>query len=201
MSDTRLEQYAHDLHQEVLAKAGVDLDEASQANLPLREEALTECVLELLSEHNEADGAEICYYNAKSVGRVPGAKLNAWAISGDGATADLFITLYHGNGGVEDVGLPEARRHFQLLRGFFRRALEGFHTKMEESSPAFRVMHQIYEARESLTTVRLFFLTDGVVRSLELDQEEFPGVEVRPVVWDLDLWRVNSVPSNGRCHW
>jgi hypothetical protein len=34
--------------------------------------------------------------------------------------------------------------------------------------------------------VRLFFLTDGVVRSLDLEEESFPGIEVRYVVWDLD---------------
>ncbi|MEP7339684.1 MAG: AIPR family protein [Acidobacteriota bacterium] len=47
-------------------------------------------------------------------------------------------------------------------------------------------MQQIYEARESLTTVRLFFITDGVVRSLELETESIPGLEVRYVIWDLD---------------
>jgi ABC-type arginine/histidine transport system permease subunit len=60
---------------------------------------------------------------------------------------------------------------------------------MEEASDGFRVMQQIFEAKESLTTIRLFFITDGVVRSLELDEEQFPGIEVRYVVWDLDKLR------------
>ena len=186
MPNPRLEQFAIDLHQEVLAKAGVDADNAGETNQPLREEAFTEYVVGLLAEHNEADGVELAYYRANNIGRIPAAKLNAWSLSGDGATADLFVTLYHGTGGVEEVGLPETRRHFQLLRGFLRRALEGFHTKIEEASPAFRVMQQLHEAHDSLTTVRLFFITDGEVRSLELDEEQFPGVEVRYVVWDLE---------------
>ena len=165
MSNPRLEQFAIDLHQEVLAKAGIDADRAGETNQPLREEAFTEYVVGLLAEHNEADGVELAYHEAKSIGRVPAAKLNAWSLSGDGATADLYVTLYHGTGEVEDVGLPDTRRHFQLVRGFLRRALEGFHTKVEESCPAFRVMRQIHEAKDSLTTIRLFFITDGVVRS------------------------------------
>ena len=181
-----LQQYAIDLHQEVLAKAGIDTNKADETNQPLREEAFTEYVVGLLAEHNEADSVEIVYHEARNVGKVPAAKLNAWSLSGDGATADLFVTRYHGTGDVEAVGLPETRRHFQLVRGFLRRALEGFHTKVEESSPSFRVMQQIYEAKDSLTTVRLFFITDGAVRSLELEEEQFPGVEVRYVVWDLD---------------
>lgn len=135
------------------------------AALQLREEAFTEYVLELLSEHNESDGAEICYHEARAVGRVPAAKLNAYSLSGDGATLDLFVSLYRGAGEAEEIGLPETRRQFQLLRGFIRRILDGFHTKMEEAGDAFRAAQRIHEAKDALTTIRLFFLTDGIVRS------------------------------------
>jgi hypothetical protein len=187
MPNPRLEQFAIDLHQEVLAAAGIDADKASENNEPLREETFRDHLIGLLGDHNEADGVEcIRIYEARNVGSIPAAKLSAWSLSGDGATADLFVTLYFGTGEVEDVGLPEVRRQFQLLRGFLRRALDGFHTKVEESSDGFSVMQKIHEAKDSLTTVRLFFLTDGLVRSMELDEEKFPGVEVRYVVWDLD---------------
>lgn len=52
----------------------------------MREDAFTECVLERLAEHNEADGAEVCYHRAESRGRWPAAKLNAWSLSGDDAS-------------------------------------------------------------------------------------------------------------------
>ena len=181
MPNPRLIQFAADLHQEVLQRSG------DNAVLQLREEAFTEYVLGLLSEHNEADGADICFYEARHKGAVPAAKLNAYSISGDGATLDLFISLYRGKGEAEEVGLPETRRQFQLLRGFLRRALDGHHTKMEEAGAAFIAAQKIHEAKESLATVRLFFLTDGTVRSLDgLEQEPFGELEVRPVFWDLD---------------
>ena len=177
---TRLEQYAEDLHQEILAQCTADTTPR------MREEIFTESILALLSEHNETNGADTCYEDKKNVGRMPAAKLNAWALSVDGATLDLFVTLYHGTGKIVEVGKPDARRHFQLLRGFLRRAIDGFHIQIEESSDAFRAMQQIHEARGLLTTVRLFFLTDGVVRSLDLDEEKFPGLEIRYVAWDLE---------------
>ena len=52
MPNPRLEQFATDLHQEVLAQAG-------ETNQPLREEAFTEYVISMLAEHNEADGVEL----------------------------------------------------------------------------------------------------------------------------------------------
>lgn len=176
----RLDQFAHDLRQEVLNKTGDD------ANPQLREDAFTEYLLELLTEHNEADNWEVCYHQARSAGRHPAAKLNAWSLSGDGATLDLFVALFHDNDAVVEVGKPDTKRQFQLLRGFLRRALGGVHLDMEESSDAFRAAQQIHDARESLATVRLFLLTDGVVRSLDVDEEGFGDLDVRYVVWDLD---------------
>jgi hypothetical protein len=177
---THLEQFAHDLHQEVLVKSGDD------ANPQLREDAFTELILELLSEHNEADGAEVCYHSTGGRGRTPAAKVNAWGLSGDGATLDLFVTLYHGNGHTQAVPKSVVADHYKSLRGFLRRAGEGFHTDLEESDESFEAARRIYEAKETLTTVRLFFLTDGVVKSAAIDQEQIPGLELRYVLWDIE---------------
>ena len=122
MSSSRLQQFSADLHEEVLAKAGVDVEAVDEVNFAQREEAFTEYVLELLGDHNEADGVELASYDARGTRSAPAAKLNAWSLSGDGATADLFIVLYHGDGGVSDVGLPVTRNSFQLARGFLARA-------------------------------------------------------------------------------
>jgi len=64
--------------------------------------------------------------------------------------------------------------------------MSGAHARIEESSDAFRAAFEIHEARENLTTVRLFFLTDGVVRSLDLEPDEFPDFAVEHVIWDLE---------------
>ncbi|MEP6664152.1 MAG: AIPR family protein, partial [Verrucomicrobiota bacterium] len=182
MSDnpqTPLEQFAYDLHQEILVKCADDTDPQ------LREEAFTEVVLEILREHNEADGAEVCCRELKNVGRTPAAKVNAWALSGDGATLDIFVALYQGAGKPESVAKSEMEHHYKLARGFLRRALDGFHAHVEESNDLFEAMRLIHEARENLTTVRLFFLTDGEVKSADVEQEQIEGYELRYVFWDI----------------
>lgn len=182
MSDplTHTEQFANDLHQDVQVKAG------DGTHPQMREDAFTELVLELLNEHNESDGAEVCYHSAGSRGRLPAVKVNAWSLSGDGATLDLFVVLYHGTGRPESIPRSAVADHYKLLRGFLRRAREGFHAQMEESHEAFEAARRIHEARDSLTTVRLFLLTDGIVRSLDIDQEQLPGLDIRYVLWDLE---------------
>lgn len=179
-----LEQFAQDLHQEVLVKC------ADDASPQMREDALTECILERLAEHNEADNAEIIRPSLRweSRGRFPAAKINAWALSGDGATLDLFVTLYHGTGEPDIVSKPDVAKNFGLVRGFLRRAIDGFYTQLEESHDAFEAARQIHEAKENLATVRLFFITDGVVgaRAADVEEEQLPGLELRYVMWDLE---------------
>jgi hypothetical protein len=177
-----LEQFAADVRQEVLLRCAEDAPQDQ------RESAFTEWALEQLAEHNEADDGDVLYpaHRAESRGRWPASKVNAWALSGDGATLDLFITLYHGGDGVPTVGLPEARKQFKLLIGFLRRARESFHTQLQDREDIFEVARRIHEAADSLTTVRLFFLTDGVApRIEEIEPEDMPGLELRYVLWDL----------------
>jgi len=175
-----LEQFAADVRQEVALRCSED------APLDQQESAFTEWALEQLAEHNEADDGELLNHRAESRGRWPASKVNAWSLSGDGATLDLFVTLYHGGEGVPTVGLPEVRKQFKLLIGFLRRAREGFHTQLQDREDVFEVARRIHEARDSLTTVRLFFLTDGVApRTDDLEEEKIDGLELRYVLWDL----------------
>jgi hypothetical protein len=176
---TPLEQFAQDVREEVRLRC------AENAPLDEQERAFTEWVLEQLSDHNEADGAEIANPRAESRGRWPAAKLNAWALSGDRATLDLFVTLYHGGAGVPTIGVTETRKQYKLLLGFLRRAREGFHIQAGTNHDYALAIARIHEAKDSLTTVRLFFLTDGVARAEDIEEEKLKGVELRYVLWDL----------------
>lgn len=179
----RLQLFAEHLKQEVSVKCEPDTGTA-----PLLAIAFTTVVLERLAEHNEADDWTLCAYEdpARPGGKLGAAQLSAWSLSGDGATLDLFVSLYHAEEAPPAVPRAEAEKHFKLLRAFLRRALDGWHDKLEPSDDAFVAMQAIHAAKDSLTTVRLFFLTDGVVKAGEIPQEQMDGLELRYVLWDLD---------------
>jgi hypothetical protein len=183
MSDilNRLDVFGADLREEVRIKCAPE-----SGTPPLLAEAFTAVVLEHLIEHNEASDGALCAYEAPSQGRTPGAKLSAWHLSGDGATLDLFVTHYLNEEVPTAVPRADAEQQFKLLRGFLRRALDGWHTKLEPAFPVFETARQIYDAKDALTTVRLFLLTDGIVKSGEIDQEQIEGIELRYVMWDLE---------------
>lgn len=179
---SRLELFAEHLKQEVRIKC-----EPDTGTPPLLSEAFTSVVLERLIEHNEVQDSALCAWEATGRGKnAAAAKLSAWSLSGDGATLDLFVSLYHNEDALVVVPRAEAERHFKLLRGFLRRSLDGWHTKLEPAFQVFESMQAIYGAKDALTTVRLFFFTDGVVKTGEIEQEQMDGLDLRYVLWDLD---------------
>jgi hypothetical protein len=185
MPDTsnRLDLFAEHLKQEVLVKC-----EPDTGTPPLLSDAFTTVVLERLVEHNEVGDWTLCAYEdpARSTRRLGAAKLSAWSLSADGATLDLFVSLYLNDDVPPYVTRAEAEKHFKFLRSFLRRAFEGWHTNLEPSNEAFVAMQAIHEAKDSLTAVRLFFLSDGVVKAGQIEEEQMDGLEVRYVLWDLD---------------
>lgn len=183
MSDSlsRLEVFHVDLKEEVRIKC-----QPETGTPPLLAEAFTSVALDHLIEHNEASDGALCAEEAPSHGRTPAAKVSAWCLSGDGATLDLFVAHYLNEDSPTVVPRADAERQFKLLCGFLRRALDGWHTKLEPAHPVFEAARQIHDAKDALTTVRLFLLTDGIVKAGEIAQEQIDGVELRYVMWDLD---------------
>ena len=84
-----------------------------------------------------------------------------------------------------DMSRAEVERHFKLLRGFLTRALSGFHVELEESFEAFDAARRIHEIKSDLANVRLVFVTDGVVRSADVEKEQLPGFATSYEFWDL----------------
>lgn len=174
-------EYASYVKDEVLIRCSPDTGTA-----PLMVEAFTSIVLEDLVDHNEVSDWSLCAYEAKAHGKIPAARLSAWNLSGDGATLELFVSLYQNEDEPRLVTRAETEQQFKLVRSFLVRALDGLHTKLDEAFPVFDAARQIYESKDCLTSVRLFFLTDGVVKSADIDEEQIEGIELRYSYWDIE---------------
>jgi hypothetical protein len=177
------ESFAADLREELLSKA---LDES---NLHFREEVFTEYVVGFLYESGLANDAEICHAEIKGAGSKPGGKISAWALSSDGTTLDLFVSLYHGTpvDEIPALGKTELQKQLNLGIGFLKRCLEGIVQCLEESSPGFLAAKAIHDSRETLITLNLYFLTDGLARSQDIDELSKVGdIEIRRHVWDIE---------------
>ena len=169
-----LDEFAQEIRQEVLCRCGDD--EAPQ----FREDMFTEVMMEHLKEANRTDDGEACYYRAR------GIKLNGVSFSTDSECLDLFVCCYRNVVPPENIPKAEIDDHFKWVREFLERALEGLHQKLEESSPAFDAALRIYEQRDSLTKIRLYFLTDGVAKKAPQDDFTTHAIDVQHFVWDIE---------------
>lgn len=178
------ESFATDLREEIRAKL---LDES---NPHLSEELFTEYVIGLLSDRGIANRTEdIGHAEIKGQGSKPAGKVSAWALSSDGSSLDLFISHYHGQPveATPRLGKKDLQTQLNLGMGFLKRSLEGYASKMEESSKGFLAAKAIHEARETLQTLNLYFLTDGLARSQDVDEQSRMGdIEVSHHVWDIE---------------
>jgi DNA mismatch endonuclease Vsr len=169
-----LDEFAQEIRQEVLSRCGDE--EAPQ----FREDMFTEVMMEHLKEANRTDDGEACFYRSR------GMKLNGLSFSTDGECLDLFVCCYRNAVPPENIPKGEIDDHFKWVCEFLERALEGLHQKLEEASAAFDAAIQIYEQRDSLTKVRLYFLTDGIAKKAPQTGFTTHGVDVQHFVWDME---------------
>ena len=168
-----LEEFAANLRQDVLARG------ADSPNYEV--DAFTEDVIEAMTDAGEADGFILCNCDGR------GYKINAYNISSDGDCIDLFVSIYTGQVPQQRVSATDIDRHFNRLRGFFRRALtDNFRAGLEESSPEFDAADSIHSARGDVTRGRLFLLTDGVTAPREYENLILDGVNFSHHVWDIE---------------
>ena len=171
-----LNQFAEEFRQEVLSQCdGEDLSH-------FREDKFTEVMIDYLKQANEVDDGEVCYHKHDSRGE----KLNGFSLSGDGECLDLFVCHFSGAVPPENIPNAEVKTQFKRLRRFLEAALDAPSRGFEDSSPVFDVAQQIHVQREELTKARLFFLTDGIVKSAELENATVNGVEITHYIWDME---------------
>jgi hypothetical protein len=169
-----LDEFAREIQQEVLSRCG---DEETPQ---FREDMFTEVMMEHLKEANRTDDGEACYYRSR------GMKLNGLSFSNDGECLDLFVCSYRNQIPPENVPKADVDEHFKWLREFLERALAGLHQKLEESSAPYDAAIQIYEQRESLTKIRLYFITDGIAKTAPQTDFTTNAIDAQHFVWDVE---------------
>jgi hypothetical protein len=171
-----LNQFAEEFRQEVLSQCD------GEDSAHFREDKFTEVMIDYLKQANEVDDGEVCYHKHDSRGE----KLNGFSVSGDGECLDLFVCCFSGSVPPENIPNAEVKTHFKRLRRFFEAAIDAPSRGFEDSSPVFDVAQQIHVQREELTKVRLFFLTDGIVKNAELENDTVNGIEITHYIWDME---------------
>lgn len=111
--------------------------------------------------------------------------LHGYSMDEDSSRLDLFV--FHQ---VAVTGSPVTPQDVRSARDqayrFYKRAIDGYHEKLEEANEAHSAMVQIHEAQGDITSIRIFVFTNGESPRAKLSAEKEDGVAVESNFWDID---------------
>lgn len=129
------------------------------------EQIFTQTAVDLLIEAGETENVRIAY-DEKALGTKKQHKINAYSISDNYETLDLFITIYKGTDEPSKVGKDEIDKAIIRISNFFKKAIEKeYVNEIDESSQIFDFAHtlnQSQELKENLVRINAIIITDGL---------------------------------------
>ena len=128
------------------------------------EQLFTQAAVNLLSDTGETENARVAYHESTITRNRH--KINAYAISDNYETLDLFITIFKSDKEPSKISKKEIDDAAKLIVSFFRKAeYKDFAGELEESSEIFDLAHTLSDSellKETLVRVNAFILTDGI---------------------------------------
>lgn len=153
------------------------------------EQSFTDLALSMLSESGETENYRLGY-DEKISKRGIEHKINAYALSENYETLDLFITVFNGTDKIQVVTKPDADKAIDRLLKFFKYAIyKDYASEVEVSSEIFDLAHTISnspEVKEFLTRVNIFLLTDGEVKAELKTSEKVAGCSIYYRIIDIN---------------
>ena len=201
IENLELKKFYSSLMQEVATTQATDEEGANS------EQIFTQFALDLLAEAGEAEDSLLCY-DEKALGTPKQHKINAYAISGNLETVDLFITIFKGTEEISKITPDEVRQAATRISNFFRKAIysnenekskafkiEYVH-EIEESSPIFQFANTLgrdEELRENLVRVNSTIILNGTYLGDFPDTMEISGYKIYFKVFDIEaLYNVSE---------
>ncbi|MDD2306064.1 MAG: AIPR family protein [Prolixibacteraceae bacterium] len=157
------------LMQEITAIQSTDEEGA------ISEQVFTQQAVDLLAASGESENI-VVKYDEKALGTPKQHKINAYAISENYETVDLFITIFSGTNEIAKISNPDIETASKRILNFFRKAIysavdektkyfkSDYVDEIEESSEIFQFAYTLAKSKdikENLVRVNAFILTNG----------------------------------------
>lgn len=139
-------------------------EQLSEEEGGILEQIFTQAAIDLLTEAGETENARTAH-DEKSLGTKNQHKINAYSISDNYETIDLFITIFRGTSEPERIAKEEIDTAAKRITNFLRKGIyKDYVLEIEESAPIFDFAHTLSNStdlQENLVRVNAIILTDG----------------------------------------
>lgn len=154
-----------------------------------REQIFTQWVVDLLADCGETENVRVAY-DEKALGTKSQHKINAYSISDNFETIDLFTTLYKGNNELVRISKDEVDTASKRISNFFHKGIyKDYVNDIEESSPIFDFANTLcdsHDLKENLVRINAFILTDGIYPGEIPSNRNISGYPIFYRIIDLD---------------
>lgn len=155
---------------------------------------------EQLSEAEELADFEACYYRGTG-SRNRSLGVDGFAQDETDGSLRLLIAEYGGEAEAGTLTQTQAKSAFSKLLAFCDDAFSGrLHQALEESTPAYSFAQMLYDRRKSITRLRLYLVTDGVLSTRVRDwpEGEIAGIPTESHIWDINRFHQVQESKSGR---
>jgi hypothetical protein len=171
------------------------------------EQIFTQGALDLLSEAGEVENYRTAY-DEKAIGTPKQHKINAYSISENYETVDLFISIFKGLSDITKLTNEEIEQASKRITNFFRKAIYSneneksktfkneYVDEIEETSEIFQFANTLgreKDLRDNLVRVNATIITNGLYNGEFPENIEISGYKVYFKVFDLEaLYNVSE---------
>lgn len=174
--------------EETRAEIAAQMNEGS----PFAELVFCEVVMQHLVDVGMTFEPVICHFQGKVGNAI--LRLSGYAISDEADQLDLFVSLYEGFSTLTPVQDQDSKTAAEQCIRFLRLCVEGrLADRLDPSGDVYSLALTIREIYDRLEQIRVFVLTDGVVKSKNFKTREVAGKSVSLEVMDIErLYRHRS---------
>ena len=144
------------------------------------EDFLTNVMLEYLEEAGEVSNPIICPF------RGYGLQMNAYAISEDYESIDIFVSIYSASETPRSVSQTDVEAAIRRAMALYQRATKDLYTSFQKDNDTYEFAIGVYQHRSSIKNVRICALTNGLVKPIALKSIAIGDATISFALWDLD---------------
>lgn len=144
------------------------------------EDFLTSVMLEYLEEAGEVESPILCPF------RGYGLQMNAYAISEDSETVDIFVSIYSDSETPKSVSQTEIEVAIKRAVQIYQRAVSDLYKSFEKDNDAYDFAITLFQNKNTIKNVRVCALTNGLVKPIPLKSITLGNADVTFSIWDID---------------
>lgn len=141
---------------------------------------LTSVMLEYLEEAGEVNNPIICPF------RGYGLQLNAYTISEDFESVDIFVSIYSESDIPKSVSQTEVDAAIKRAIQLYHKAINDLYTSFQKDNDTYEFAITLHQKKDIIKNVRICAITNGLVKPIPFKNITIGNAEISFAIWDMD---------------